>query len=329
MNKKALTGVEIKDASQGTVKAVFATLNVKDSDGDVTLPGAFKDGAPVTISAYGHKTWEGALPVGKGVIRATDTEAILDGQFFLNTTAGRDTFETVKQLGDLQQWSYGFDTVEAERGKHDGEDVQFLKALDVHEVSPVLLGAGVATRTVAAKDRKAAGYQPAAYMQDGTDTAQCPHCGSGNDPDAQFCDQCGGPMPGGQPYTRMADETVRCPDCGKMNETDARFCDQCGAQLQGRMDVSKARSLEKEAEHALASVQAFTSRVKSLADIRAKEGRMISGTNRDRLSSLRSQMADAMAEVDKLLAESDPEAGKHRELLIAEAARYQRQIAAI
>lgn len=152
-HKQAPGRVEIKSEEQGTVRAVFATLNVVDLDGDVTLPGAFRDSQEVRISAYNHTSWRDALPVGKGTIREVGNEAILEGRFFLATTAGRDTFEVVKEIGDLQEWSYGFDIIDAERGTFDGQDVQFLRSLDVHEVSPVLLGAGVDTRTLAVKGR--------------------------------------------------------------------------------------------------------------------------------------------------------------------------------
>lgn len=148
---KSLTGLKITDDEKGQVRAVFSTLGVIDHDGDVTLPGAFTDGAKVRISAYNHASWGDALPVGKGTIHEDGNEAILEGQFFLNTTAGRDTFETVKELGELGEWSYGFDIVEAEQGTLDGQEVQYLKTLLVHEVSPVILGAGLGTRTLAAK----------------------------------------------------------------------------------------------------------------------------------------------------------------------------------
>lgn len=154
MDHKQLSRVEIKSADKGQVTAVFATFNVKDKDGDVTIPGAFQDGAEVVISSYQHTTWNGALPVGKGVIRTTKTEALVDAQFFMDTTAGRDTFAVIKALGPRQQWSYGFDTLDSDRGTFQGEDVQFLKKMLVHEVSPVLVGAGVNTRTLAAKAAK-------------------------------------------------------------------------------------------------------------------------------------------------------------------------------
>lgn len=156
---KNLSHVEIKAADKGEVSAVFATFDVVDSDGDVTVPGAFTDGEEVLISSYQHTSWQGALPVGKGRIRTTKSEAILEGQFFMETSAGRDTFAVVKALAERQQWSYGFDTLDAEPGKLDGRDVQFLKRLKVHEVSPVLIGAGVNTRTLAVKALIEKGYE--------------------------------------------------------------------------------------------------------------------------------------------------------------------------
>lgn len=151
MSETKTLRVAVKDAEQGQVEAVFATLNVVDHDGDVTVPGAFKDGQQVRISAYGHGSWTGALPVGKGVIRSSESEAVLQGEFFMDTQHGRDTFLTVKQLGDLGEWSYGYDVLDSEEGDFEGKQVRFLKSLDVLEVSPVLLGAGIGTRTLAAK----------------------------------------------------------------------------------------------------------------------------------------------------------------------------------
>lgn len=164
MDTKGLR-VEVKDADKGQVSAIFSTFNVVDSDGDVTLPGAFADGAPVRISAYGHTTWQGALPVGKGTVRTTGTEAILEGQFFMDTTAGRDTFAVVKEMGGLQEWSYGFDIDEADQGERDGQMVRILRSLTVHEVSPVLLGAGVGTRTLAVKGRAVSEEPPKAFKR--------------------------------------------------------------------------------------------------------------------------------------------------------------------
>ncbi len=139
---------------QGEFEAAFATLNVIDKDDDVTLPGAFPDGDEVCISAWGHR-W-GDLPVGRGVIHERDGKAVVQGRFFMDTESGREHYLTVKNMGPLQQWSYGFEVVEAEPGMYDGKAVRFLKRLRVHEVSPVMMAAGVGTGTLAIKGLKAA-----------------------------------------------------------------------------------------------------------------------------------------------------------------------------
>src|SRR3990172_3860466 len=69
MDKKVYrsTGLEFKqEGDQGLVTAVFATLNVIDEDGDVTIPGAFGEQS-VKLAAWGHG-WD-KLPVGRGAIR--------------------------------------------------------------------------------------------------------------------------------------------------------------------------------------------------------------------------------------------------------------------
>lgn len=153
--------VKITDENEGKVQAVFSTLKVIDKDKDVTLPGAFGQ-QDVRISAYNHQSWQGELPIGKGVINEQGDEAILNGQFFMDVPKARDTFITVKNLGGMMEWSYGYDVLSAEKGTwpdSQGKDapVQILKKLKVHEVSPVLLGAGENTRTLSAK-----GHQKAA-----------------------------------------------------------------------------------------------------------------------------------------------------------------------
>lgn len=153
MSTKALSRVEIKDAERGIVEAVFSTFNVVDKDGDVTLPGAFDDGATVPVSAYGHTSWEGRLPVGFATIRQTESEAVATAQFLMDTQHGADTFRTVKSLHQrgLGEWSYGYDSLDSYPGEMNGRAVRFLRKQLVHEVSPVLVGAGVGTRTLSAK----------------------------------------------------------------------------------------------------------------------------------------------------------------------------------
>lgn len=149
--KKTFSDVIVKDADKGTVEAVFSTFNVVDKDGDVTLPDAIEDGAEVVISAYGHQSHYGALPVGKGTIHNDGERGVLKGQFFLDTITGRDTFTTVKHLGPLGEWSYSLNNVKSHFGTFDDQQVNFLESIFVKEVSPVLMGAGVATQTLGTK----------------------------------------------------------------------------------------------------------------------------------------------------------------------------------
>lgn len=152
MTTKALGRVEVKDADKGLVTAVFSTFNKIDADGDVTLPGAFDDGAEWMISAYGHKSWDGVPPVGKGIVRVSDTEATMEGQFFLDTVNGLETFKVVKNMGSLQEWSYSCQPDKYSHGEFEGKQVRFLEHIvSGGEVSPVIKGAGVNTRTMAVK----------------------------------------------------------------------------------------------------------------------------------------------------------------------------------
>lgn len=157
MKTKSLTNVQIKDAELGIVTGVFATYNVIDRDGDVHRKGCFTEGASVVISAYGHKSWDGALPVGHGTIKSDGDAAVFEAQFLMNTINGRDTFETVKALSEqgLQEWSYSLYEVEAERGTFQNKNVRFINKVGlVKEVSPTLMGAGINTRTTDVKGVK-------------------------------------------------------------------------------------------------------------------------------------------------------------------------------
>lgn len=135
---------------QGAVEVAFAQLNVVDRDSDLTLPGAFPVKS-VPMSAYGHTSWMGELPTGKGDIRETAGWAIFDGQFLMETDQGRNAYHTVKAMADLQEWSYGYQPTDYAYEVRDGTTIRILKQLDVFEVSPVLMGAGIGTHTRAIK----------------------------------------------------------------------------------------------------------------------------------------------------------------------------------
>lgn len=154
MERKEYHGeAEIKDPTLGLISAVFSTFNIKDADGDVVKSGAIPE--TDVLMVWGHD-WQ-SLPIGKGTIRADRKRAIFDGQFNLQTQAGRDAFETIRFNGKSQQYSWGFEILDAEFGEFTGEDgkaeqVRFIKNTRPFEVSPVLIGSNPKTETLAIKD---------------------------------------------------------------------------------------------------------------------------------------------------------------------------------
>ena len=65
----------------------------------------------------------------------------------------------------LQEWSFGFTITKQSFGDHDGQSVRFLEAVQVHEISPVVAGAGIDTRTVAIKNTEQSGAMPKDLLQ--------------------------------------------------------------------------------------------------------------------------------------------------------------------
>lgn len=157
---KTLANFEIKDAAKGEVEAIIATLGVVDGDGDIVMPSAIPDGAPVKLSAYGHDIIvDGAAPVGKGKVTIEGDKAVFRGRYFLSTSRGTEAFHTAKELGTDQQWSWGYQLLEAEvpseeQRKQGAQRV--LTKTDAFEVSPVIRGAGIGTRTLALKAAESA-----------------------------------------------------------------------------------------------------------------------------------------------------------------------------
>ncbi len=155
LERKAVS-LELKADEAGAFTAVFATFDVIDHDGDVTLPGAFDQGARIPVGAYGHASRDGELPVGAAAIASDTSTASIAGRFFIDTPHGDAAYRTIKNLVDegvRQEWSYIFTIEDSERGERDGRPVRILRKLKVHSVDPVLAGAGLGTRVTAIKTR--------------------------------------------------------------------------------------------------------------------------------------------------------------------------------
>lgn len=305
MERKALESVELA-SEPGEVRAVVATFRVADADGDVTLPGAFTHGEEVRISAYGHRSWAGELPVGRGRIVTTENEAILEGRFFLNTEAGRETYETVKAMGDLQEWSYGFEVVEAERGEWEGEEVRLLRKLRVFEVSPVLVGAGVGTRTLTLKraipshstettDEPWDAQAVVAALPEDREALSAVHAwvDPQGDPDAKASYKFPHHASPGAPAN------IRACLAGIASLNGARG----GAEIPDSDRQGVWRHLARHLEDAGREPP----ELRSLSEGERKEGRVLSQASRARLSAALEALEQAASAIEQLLAETDVE----------------------
>lgn len=214
---KVIAGpIELKEGGKpGSVSAVFSTFDVVDSDGDVVLATAFTHGQKVPMT-WSHQ-WD--MPIGKGQILVQPPQGLFDGAFFLDTDSGLEAYKTVKAMGPLQNWSWGFQVLDASFEERDGKPVRVIKRAQVFEVSPVLVGAGVDTYTLGIKS--------------------------------------------GLPYA-------------------------------------------EEAEQVLAACKALTERSGSLADLRRKDGRVLSEANRKRLGGLLDALKAVQADIEDLLQSTEP-----------------------
>lgn len=166
MQTKNITVQEMDDAGKGL--ALLANLSAVDHDGDTYLPGAFSwkagDGqwAPLLTA---HDRW--GMPFGKARVFEEGDAAYAELHLNLDTQAGNDWHAALKfdlATGkSVQEWSYGYDVLDADYQVRSDSRVRVLKQLDVHEVSTVVRGAGAGTRTLAMKGAKNAELKEARF----------------------------------------------------------------------------------------------------------------------------------------------------------------------
>jgi HK97 family phage prohead protease len=215
-NKRIQAPLSLKaDGSEGSVQAVFSTFDVVDKGGDVVLASAFTHGQEVPMT-WAHQ-WD--MPIGKGVVLVEPGRALFDGAFFMDTQAGQEAYKTVRAMGSLQEWSWGFRVTDAAFEQRGDEFIRLIKKAQLFEVSPVLVGEGENTFTLGIK--------------------------------------------GGMP---IADES----------------------------------------EAVLAAVKGVSERLRALATLRAKEGRVLSDANRKRLSGLLESLDAVSTDIKELLAATEP-----------------------
>jgi len=162
LQRKALSDLEWKADRKGAFRAVVATYNVVDNDGDVSIPGALDTSKSVFVSPWNHSSVDESradLPVGAATITTVGDKAITEGHFYVNSDWGRKAYEMTKSLFDdgLGEWSYAF-RVPPGGASTDSKDLsewpgaqRILRKVTPFEVSLVFAGAGIGTQTLSVK----------------------------------------------------------------------------------------------------------------------------------------------------------------------------------
>lgn len=139
---------------EGRGTAVLGRLGVRDKDGDVLVPGLL--GGEQQVPLIQAHDWQ--VPAfGRAVVRERDGEMVADFVLNLETPRGKEWASVLAfdlAHGPIQQWSWGFSVLPngSEIGTHEDERVRLLRRIKLHEVSPVVVGASVGSRTLSLKD---------------------------------------------------------------------------------------------------------------------------------------------------------------------------------
>lgn len=334
MSDKFKKQIEFKtiDDEKGEVEAVFSVFNNVDTDGDVVLPGSIKSGFKdnQVPMVFAHK-WD--QPIGKGIIESDDEKATFRGSFFMGTEAGREAYALAKEMGDLQEWSFGFRINDYESGKFkkDGEetefDVRFLKDLEVYEVSPVLVGANRETYTLAIKSGEEAIYESSEEkaamdedifdnQEDAEKRAEELGC-SGSHTHEVGGKEVYMPCSTHESYEAALEKNGKEAD-PEGEEEKAHKCDygetgKC-AKESGKdsdEDLSEKESslqgvrFSDEVKDVLAALESLIVRAKAISILREKDGRTISENASSALRAVQEDLNDAWNEIDSILGNGD------------------------
>jgi len=290
-NESKNIDIELKDDS-GQVEAVFSIFNSLDSDGDVVMPGAVKSGFKnnQVPMVWSHK-WD--MPIGKGTIAQDDDKAVFKGEFFMDTESGKEAYNLVKNMGDMQQWSFGYKVNDSDFGKakdKGGEDTnaRYLKDLTVYEVSPVLVGANQDTYTLAIKSNTEL-LKEIADVKGDEKEEQSSGCGA----------NCGCSQ---KSYGDDEEEMKSCKyhdggPCMKMED------DKKEMKSEEDLEVSQedSKSFSEEVIDVLAALDDLVARAKAIAMLRGEDGRKLGVKATEALRAVADDLNDAWTEIDEFI----------------------------
>lgn len=290
--------LEIKNDEKGEVAAVFSVFDKVDSDGDIVKAGSIKSGfkSGDVPMVWAHK-WD--MPIGKGQIEQDDDKATFKGQFFMDTESGREAYNLVKAMGELQQWSFGFKVDDSEYGKFkkDGsdeeEDVRFLKGLTVYEVSPVLVGANQETYTMAIKSNTD-------LLEELSGEKAVMTTESMNQPD---------PEEEEAPAEEEAIDEVdtEFEEVSEDQDAEAESIAEETAEEEEEKELKVSEEVNKtfseEVKDVLAALENLITRAKAISSLREKDGRKLGEKATEALRAVQDDLSDAWAELDSFVDE--------------------------
>jgi HK97 family phage prohead protease len=268
--------IELKeDGDTRYIEAVFSLFDTIDSDNDVTKANALRSGYTGNkVPLVWNHDW--SKVIGRGIIETDNQKAVFKG-YFLNTEAGKEAYETVKAMQDMQQFSYGFQVMKSTKGTHidsKGEEVpvRVLEDVKVWEVSPVLVGAQQNSFVQALKS----GLQ------------------TFDDVDTEFEE------------VKQEDEESKYGKC--TYEKDGKCAKEKDLNISSETDASVSKSSQQGmrlGDHAVTSLEelkAFTERIEDLALLRNSEKKTLSSKSTELVakylqgvSSIYNRLDDALA----------------------------------
>ncbi len=337
-NESKNIDIELKDDS-GQVEAVFSIFNSLDSDGDVVMPGAVKSGFKnnQVPMVWSHK-WD--MPIGKGTINQDNDKAVFKGEFFMDTESGKEAYNLVKNMGDMQQWSFGYKVDDSEYAKaedKDGDDInaRYLKDLTVYEVSPVLVGANQDTYTLAIKsntellkeitsdsEEKAAVAKdmydnPAEAMEASKDMSCAIGVHTHKDKDGK---QVFMPCKTHEEYEKAIDKGYNEDDDDEKgygdDEDEMKSCKYheggpCSKMEEDKKEMKSNEDLEisqedsksfsEEVIDVLAALDDLVARAKAISMLRGEDGRKLGVKATEALRAVADDLQDAWTEVDEFI----------------------------
>jgi HK97 family phage prohead protease len=287
--------IELKeDGDTRYIEAVFSLFDTIDSDNDVTKANALRSGYTGNkVPLVWNHDW--SKVIGRGIIETDNQKAVFKG-YFLNTEAGKEAYETVKAMQDMQQFSYGFQVMKSEKGSHidsKGEEVpvRVLQDVKVWEVSPVLVGAQQNSFVQALKS----GLEPYDDPDEEVD-----------DTDTEFEE------------VQESDEKYKKCTYGK----NGKCAKEKDLEISSESDTGISKSSQQGmrlGEHAVASLEelkAFTERIEDLASLKNSEKKTLSQKSTEMVTTYIAGLNAIYSKLDDVLAEFGYDPVKDNELFI-------------